>query len=361
MTQPTEGLNTALTAAPAASSHGRQAVVQGPGPAPVRTFRTLRRTWLLGTALLSAGAFAGAIMLAPDGSDSPGRALGTLLFLGSSVHVASTGWFFTLPEIRAHAAAHRGRYVIAPVALVLGTALAATIVPYAQVQWALLAYLAWQFFHFQKQNLGMAALAGVAQRAGSVRPLERRAIMLAGAGGIAALLVHPELLQLGIDPPLRFMFPVAFAVFAVGVAIGLYALARRDGRPAAFTAIYLISLLFFAPVFIFDSPYAAVAGLTIAHGYQYLLIVGLVSGAPRRARSGLTGLCVMVAIALLGGIALDQASHMHGSPLLWERALYGAYLGAVMAHFVIDAGLWRLRDEFPRRFLTASVPYLLKP
>jgi hypothetical protein len=30
-----------------------------------------------------------------------------------------------------------------------------------------------------------------------------------------------------------------------------------------------------------------------------------------------------------------------------------------MAHFVIDAGLWRLRDEFPRTFLRDSLPYLL--
>jgi hypothetical protein len=37
------------------------------------------------------------------------------------------------------------------------------------------------------------------------------------------------------------------------------------------------------------------------------------------------------------------------------------YLGVVMAHFVIDAGLWRLWDAFPRRFLTARMPYLLRP
>jgi len=30
-----------------------------------------------------------------------------------------------------------------------------------------------------------------------------------------------------------------------------------------------------------------------------------------------------------------------------------------MAHFVIDAGLWRLRDSFPRRFLASRTPYLL--
>ena len=30
--------------------------------------------------------------------------------------------------------------------------------------WLLLAYFGWQFFHFQKQNLGMAALAASVHR-----------------------------------------------------------------------------------------------------------------------------------------------------------------------------------------------------
>jgi len=111
----------------------------------------------------------------------------------------------------------------------------------------------------------------------------------------------------------------------------------------------------------FRSPYAAVAGLTIAHGYQYLLIVGLVAGAPRKDRSGPAGVALLVAVALFGGVLLDVASHLHTSPHGAARALYGVYLGVVMAHFVIDAGLWRLRDEFPRRLLGGSLPYLLRP
>jgi hypothetical protein len=31
----------------------------------------------------------------------------------------------------------------------------------------------------------------------------------------------------------------------------------------------------------------------------------------------------------------------------------------VSAHFIVDAGLWRLRDEFPRNFLSQRLPYLL--
>ncbi len=69
-------------------------------------------------------------------------------------------------------------------------------------------------------------------------------------------------------------------------------------------------------------------------------------------------LAVLCNVALLGGAALERASHLHGGAPA-ERLLFGAYLGAVMAHFVIDAGLWRLRDPFPRAFLARHVPSLV--
>ena len=57
-------------------------------------------------------------------------------------------------------------------------------------------------------------------------------------------------------------------------------------------------------------------------------------------------------------ISAPAASHLHAAGP-GGRLLSGAYLGAVMAHFVIDAGLWRLRDPFPRQFLASHVPYLV--
>ena len=71
-------------------------------------------------------------------------------------------------------------------------------------------------------------------------------------------------------------------------------------------------------------------------------------------------LALLVNIALIGGGMLETASHLHGHAGI-ARGLYGAYLGVVMAHFVVDAGLWRLRDPFPRRFLASRVPYLVRP
>ena len=311
---------------------------------------------------LTLGAFAAAVALAPPASAAPGRGLAWLLFVGSSVHVASTGWLYTLPEVRGYAGQRPARLVALPVALILASAAAAAVLPAAALAWGLLLYYAWQFFHFQKQNLGLAAVAASSRRVASLRPAERRAIMIAGYAGIAGLIAHPGLLQLRIVPPgLAWLYPAAATVFAGAVRAGLAATARRSGgdRSLSFSVVYLISLGFFLPVFVFRSPYAAVGGMTIAHGLQYLLLLGLVAAGRRRAAGRALRLAVLANIALAGGAALNAASHLHGAAAAAGRLAFGAYLGAVMAHFVIDASLWRLRDPFPRAFLAARAPGLL--
>jgi hypothetical protein len=134
----------------------------------------------------------------------------------------------------------------------------------------------------------------------------------------------------------------------------------REERPFGYCVVYLSSLSFFAPVFLFHSPYAAVAGMVIAHGFQYLMLVGLVAGGEPRRSDRTFGFAAFLNIALIGGIALGGASHLHGGPT-GERLLFGVYLGLVMTHFVVDAGLWRLRDPFPRSFLSSRIPYLVGP
>jgi hypothetical protein len=321
---------------------------------------TARGIWLLATILLTLGSLAGAVALAPSASASPDRGLGWLLFLGSSVHVASTGWFYTLPEVRSYAGEHPGRYVYAPICLVAIAAVVAAIMPPSSFAWLLLPYFGWQLLHFQKQNLGMAALAATSRGIASLRPLERRALTTAGLAGIPALVARPSVLQLRVDPGLMWLRHAGLALFIGAVAAGVLALARRprSERPAGFCVVYATSLCFALPVFVFRSPYAAVGGMTIAHGLQYLLLVGMVATGVSRGRIRLIRLAAFGNVALIGGIALNAASHLHSGGTI-ARSVFGAYLGAVMAHFVVDAGLWRLRDQFPRRFLSANVPYLV--
>lgn len=158
------------------------------------------------------------------------------------------------------------------------------------------------------------------------------------------------------------MFTVAGLLFAAGAGSGVVALARRPAadRPAGFCAMYLMALLFSLPIFVFRSPYAAVGGMTIAHGFQYLLLVGLVAAGNRRGTPRWLRLAGFANVALAGGALLRGASHLHGFPPV-IRLVFGAYLGVVTAHFVIDAGFWRMRDPFPRAFLARHVPGLVPP
>src|SRR5215510_13699200 len=49
--------------------------------------------------------------------------IAALNFLGANFHVASTGWFYTDPEMRRHFRGHLVRYVLVPVLLIAATAL----------------------------------------------------------------------------------------------------------------------------------------------------------------------------------------------------------------------------------------------
>jgi hypothetical protein len=316
--------------------------------------------WTWATVVLSVGALVSAVALAPPAAAGPTRGLAFLLFVGSSVHVASTPWLFTFRDVRTYAAARPVRYYVVPLALVLGGAAVAAAVTSRELDLLLLPFFAWQFFHFQRQNLGVVALVASSHRLCSASTAERRSIVAAGCAGTVALLCHPGLLQLPFDPQLHGVFLASAAAFVAIAWRGSALVLRRraEDRPPAFVAAYLAALLFFLPVFVFSSPYAAVGGMTIAHGMQYLLLVGLVAAGGSHGPRRVARVAALCNTALLGGLALAVASHLHDAGPA-GRLLFGAYAGVVMAHFVVDAGLWRLRDPFLRRFFAAQLPYLV--
>jgi hypothetical protein len=318
--------------------------------------------WLWSSALLTILALAMGPVLAPPASEAPVAALTWLLFLGSSAHVAATGYLFTVPDVRTHVTAHRRRYVLVPTGLIVLTALFAELLGSSQLEWMLLLYFCWQFFHFQKQNVGMIALATSALALRSPNSAERWPLFLAAWAGILRLCARPTLLQLHLNTHLGAMAGLASGLSLVAILGGIHAVVKRPagGRRAGYCVVYLSSLGFFVPLFLFRSPYAAVAGATIAHGVQYLLLVGLVAGSPHQPGTRTFALGAFFNIALVGGIALALASHLHGGPAA-GRLVFGVYLGLVMAHIVVDGGLWRLREPFPRAFLSARLPFLVAP
>ncbi len=102
----------------------------------------------------------------------------------------------------------------------------------------------------------------------------------------------------------------------------------------------------------FDSVQGAIMGYALAHGLQYFVFMYFAS-AKNSAQTGGKPIITMVFIAFEIGMLMtmmeDQSLLARVRPLRWQPQIadgaFGMYLGLVMSHFVIDAGIWRLRDE----------------
>jgi hypothetical protein len=323
--------------------------------------------WRWATVVVTVVALGGAAVLAPGPTGQPGAVLAVLLFAGSSVHVASTGWFATSPEVKGYATAGERRGLIWWPLGLLGTgALVAALAPSGALHWLLLLVFAWQFRHFQKQNLGVMALTATSLGVSTPCRVERRVVALAGTCGIAGLVTRPSLLQLDLYRLPHALHTVAAISYVASVLAGSIVLMRRTPgqRPASYLAACVVALLFPLPIFLFTSPYAAVGGMTVAHGAQYLVLMTLVAAGEARTTSPqrpLGPLTLLGAIALGGGAALGVAAHLHLSESPALRGLFGLYLGFLCTHFVVDARLWRLSSRFPRAFLGARLAFLIPP
>ncbi|MFZ0248483.1 MAG: hypothetical protein WAL61_00955 [Acidimicrobiales bacterium] len=327
---------------------------------------TLRRSaatlWLWVCVTLTCGAIVVCLVFAPGRGGTPEIGLAWLLFVGSSVHVASTSWLFTNSDLRHFAWEHRARYVWAPVGLAVAGMVLSVTMSRPLLTWAVLLLLLWQLHHFQKQNLGQVALVGASRGLMPLHRGERAAICATGAAGIGRVWANPALLQLDVRPPLHGCVTwLATLLLMVGVLAGVVAMSRRRSRdrPPGFCVMYGLALVFPLPIFLFSSPYAAVAGMTMAHGLQYLLLIGLVAAGHHRRKKIAQVLQVSV-LALVGGGALNLMSHLHGGGDPF-RLFFGLYLGLLAGHFVVDAGIWRLREPFVRGFLAQRVGYLVEP
>jgi hypothetical protein len=254
-----------------------------------------------------------------------------LLVVAYAGHVAVTGWLWTDRDVRQLAQRRPWRLVAVPADLGLVSAVAG--------RW------------------GSSAL----------RTSERRIVAVAGGCGTAELFARPALLgfsQHALAPPLAgALASVAETGLAVCVATALVCWARST-RPAPVAAAHVLTVAFMAPVFLFRTPAAAVTGMVVAHGLQYLWVVGwrmLASQHPRRGgHDGRRTVVAIVALAVGGGSVLAAMSELHSARGAVLHLLYGTYFGIVMAHFAVDGVVWR-RSKRPLRAWSRTGPLLPSP
>ena len=284
-------------------------------------------------------------------ADAAPNILTALVFIGANFHVAATSWFYTDKPMWDFFRANPTRYLVVPGALIVGSAALFYFVEPAWRGYLLIGFFCWQLWHYQKQNLGLLSFVAAGSDRVPLSVWERRTLALSAIAGILGFF---KLYSVGL-PGLSAQFAWAHQLgaglwllspLAFGMALLKSPSLRANGLRVACLAL---GMLFFLPTFLFSDWISATLSYAVAHGLQYLVFMGFVAvGRPNPIAS----LVMLAGLGTLGGLALNAAILAPEWPdFPYGHAAYGAFLGGVMAHFVLDAGLWRLRQPFQRRYM----------
>lgn len=285
--------------------------------------------------------------------------IGLGVFVGGVCHVASTLSFYADRDARTIMQQMKPRFYALPLATIALSIAALLIgahlnIPDNAVLVIFLAHLIWLYFHYQKQNYGLLAFAAASH--GVRLPARTVNILLLPplAGGLATF---PQLLVSGLERDLAFtqwlpaLHAAAVVIYLIAAAIMLQ-LAWRNRALFSRPLVLIFSLTafgFFLPGLLIEQLEYAFWSYAIAHGLQYLLMVGIVSG---QAALRLLTLTVFILSAIGGGWMLQQFAGNH--------ALFICGILLTWVHFLLDARLWRMSDSRVRPYLRERFAFIFK-
>jgi hypothetical protein len=277
------------------------------------------------------------------------RLVGAITFIGANFHVAASAWFYTDGSLYSHFRAHKARYLIVPAMLIAGGAAAFQFAPPQLRGWLLAGFFSWQLWHYQKQNIGLLSFVAAGTDSVRVSAWERRTLMVAAVAGIAGYFSLNAIGLQQYDPLFKLLHRAGAVVYlavpiVAGVALATTPALRRN--PLRLLCLGF-GAIFFLPTFLFSDWISATLSYALAHGLQYLVFMGFVASG---RSNPIAALVLMFGMATLGAMALNAAILAPGQ-LGYGYALYGAFVGVTMSHFVLDAGLWRLSEPFQRRYM----------
>lgn len=294
------------------------------------------------------------------------------LFLGTA-HVPATYFFYTDRNFSHIIRQHKARYIYFPLALTISAGLLVAFSSTRMQAYLFLVFWGWQAFHYGRQNLGIYSFASIAQTAAAPVKLEKVAIDLATCCGILGTFrvladsANPDYPNVLID----YLYQFGKYSFIAVIIFSLYVYARNFRHTTPLKSIFFWTLvLFFLPVYLSKDINVTFLSYAIAHGLQYIIFMGIVSMAAEpmeRARAvryqnalKLIGLMILLGLLFYKADALRSFETIKQNALLVRcfDFLFGAVLGATMAHFVIDAGAWRLSKLPQREYMTRSFGFI---
>ena len=301
-----------------------------------------------------------------------------LIFFFARGHVALTVLFYFDRAFRTLATSQPGRFIVAPL-MIVGALPFLLMANETLFKASVFLVFAWNIWHFHKQNMGVLSLICISN---GQRPPDRYARLLAGlacAAGIASF-VPRQFASIYGDG--AFLFDAAaldtllFAALLGLIVLSAFAsLARWGTQNGAAQIFYFASVSVYSIVFLLPGEivYFAMAQAT-AHGLQYAIMVyamGPASGLahPRppepRKTARLIYACLVWTVLLLWSLFILKGDHAArllddllgtSAVLSWVQAFAVA---ALLAHFIVDGGAFKLREQGPREWMQSRIGRLL--
>jgi hypothetical protein len=294
-----------------------------------------------------------------------------LTFIGGPGHVSTTAWLYADRVPRAYFQEHPIRFYWAPLGVIVGvTALFSFWPDHIAAKYVNTYFSFWLLWHYQKQNWGIISFCSRVSSGESASKIELVALRVAVIAGWLAAVRSAGFGGLPIIRNNEDLFYQAGATLYCAVPVlVIAALVMHPGLRRSPPRLFflLASCSFFLPALIFSDNASAFQTYALAHGLQYQVFMSYLATAPgtgtrssdsRIRRVGVPALL----LCIIGfGIPLSIGGDVGLVSKLQLAPLYGFVLGFTMAHFIVDAGIWRLRDEFVRGYVREAFPFMAAP
>lgn len=268
--------------------------------------------------------------------------------------------------------------LLIPLVLMALTAIVLIASPPWMVIGFMLFYTFFGMWHFGRQNFGVVAFA---TRISHRRPMDKFERHALNAGNIAGLLagyhifapvmftLKPQTWPLDlsrIDPFFSLLRYGGLAIYAVLIPCMIYYIAAnwRRHEPMALV-VFLGCVFFFLPTYLSTNPLLVLVAWAVAHGLQYVLILGFhaagrATGRPQRF--SIRPLILFTAV-VIGGVLLWRYSgrmQLDGDDTE-VRVAVSVVVALTLAHYWVERYLWKFSSSERRAWLEQSFRFLSPP
>ena len=258
-------------------------------------------------------------------------ALLPLIAISGIGHVGATAFFYFDRDFFKLIGENKQRFFLWPAMLALGC-LAVFYTNAAAWTLCVTGFLAWQLYHFQRQNYGLIAFA--ARSAGLSRlPRELNWMLNFGVAGAVCNLLRRVELKGAFYSAIAYDLSVALFLASTVLLIKVLLTTPRLRADLPILIFTVLGWMFYLPTLVSTTDLVGYWSYAIAHGAQYIIFMIVVSGNRKHGTRALSLFLLLFAAMLLAFDHLNRSG-----------AGMAAYTGLVMGHFLIDAKIWRLRE-----------------